>query len=50
MTIDSIYVRDASLLTNQGMVMCNMGKPERAAEPSALMKEFTSGSQCRWRA
>jgi len=41
-TIDSIYVRDASLLTNQGMVMCNMGKPERAPEPSALMKEFTS--------
>jgi N-dimethylarginine dimethylaminohydrolase len=39
-TIDSIYVRDASILTHQGMVLCNMGKAERAAEPSALMKEF----------
>src|SRR5262245_32567623 len=34
LTIDSIYVRDASILTNQGMVMCSMGKPDRAGEPA----------------
>jgi N-dimethylarginine dimethylaminohydrolase len=42
--MDGLYVRDAAILTNQGMVMCNMGKPERAGEPAALMKEFAATS------
>jgi N-dimethylarginine dimethylaminohydrolase len=33
--MDSIYCRDASIATNSGMVICNMGKAERLNEPSA---------------
>ena len=32
---DSIYVRDATLVTPQGLVVCRMGKPARRAEPAA---------------
>jgi N-dimethylarginine dimethylaminohydrolase len=32
-TLDSIYVRDASVATARGMVICAMGKPAREAEP-----------------
>ena len=28
-TLDSIYVRDASLVTPHGIVLCRMGKPQR---------------------
>ena len=31
--IDSIYCRDASVSTNEGMIICNMGKVARANEP-----------------
>jgi N-dimethylarginine dimethylaminohydrolase len=34
-SIDSIYVRDASLPTASGLILCRMGKPARAAEPEA---------------
>ena len=34
-TLDSIYVRDAAIVTPAGMVLCRMGKPQRDAEPSA---------------
>lgn len=33
--LDSIYVRDASILTSRGVVLCRMGKRIRAAEPAA---------------
>jgi N-dimethylarginine dimethylaminohydrolase len=33
--LDSIYVRDASLLSPQGVVLCRMGKPQRDGEPAA---------------
>ena len=33
--LDSIYVRDASVVTDRGVVLCNMGKLERADEPDA---------------
>lgn len=33
LSIDSIYVRDAALITPAGLILCNMGKPARAAEP-----------------
>jgi N-dimethylarginine dimethylaminohydrolase len=37
--IDSIYVRDASLITDKGAILCNMGKETRRAEPQAV-REF----------
>jgi N-dimethylarginine dimethylaminohydrolase len=34
-TLDSIYVRDAALVSPRGLILCSMGKPQRAAEPQA---------------
>lgn len=39
-TMDSIYCRDAAILTEQGAVLCNMGKEERQSEPATLKKAF----------
>ena len=36
LTLDSIYVRDASVMSAKGAILCRMGKPQRAAEPAAL--------------
>jgi N-dimethylarginine dimethylaminohydrolase len=33
--LDSIYVRDASIVTPRGVILCNMGKPQREGEPAA---------------
>ena len=33
--LDSIYVRDASLVSERGVILCSMGKPARASEPAA---------------
>src|SRR5213083_837236 len=33
--LDSIYVRDASIACDRGVILCSMGKPQRAAEPAA---------------
>ena len=33
--LDSIYTRDASIVTDSGVILCNMGKKERREEPSA---------------
>jgi N-dimethylarginine dimethylaminohydrolase len=38
--MDSVYCRDASIATNHGMIICNMGKAGRMNEPSAEKKEF----------
>jgi N-dimethylarginine dimethylaminohydrolase len=38
--LDSIYVRDASIVTPAGLVLCNMGKPARAGEPAAQHRAF----------
>jgi len=37
--LDSIYVRDALIVTPKGVVLCNMGKKERRGEP-AVAGEF----------
>lgn len=37
---DSIYVRDASLVTDDGAVLCAMGKAARAGEPEAVGAVF----------
>jgi len=41
-TLDSIYVRDASLVTPNGLVLCRMGKAERGTEPAAQRRAFES--------
>jgi N-dimethylarginine dimethylaminohydrolase len=33
--LDSIYVRDASIVCDRGVVLCRMGKPAREGEPAA---------------
>ena len=40
--MDSVYCRDASIATNRGMIICNMGKAERMNEPFAERKSFES--------
>lgn len=35
-TLDSIYVRDASIVGPRGLILCRMGKPSRSGEPPAL--------------
>jgi len=39
-TMDSVYCRDGSIATNGGMIICNMGKPQRANEPGVQKKAF----------
>ena len=34
--LDSIYVRDASIITTGGAILCSMGKRQRRGEPSAV--------------
>ncbi len=34
-TLDSIYVRDASIVSPAGLILCTMGKAARATEPAA---------------
>lgn len=41
-SLDSIYVRDASIATNKGMIICNMGKPQRSTETEYHNKYFQS--------
>ena len=38
--LDSIYVRDASIVTPRGLVLCGMGKRQRAHEPTAQGAAF----------
>jgi N-dimethylarginine dimethylaminohydrolase len=39
-TLDSVYVRDASIASGAGMILCNMGKAARATEPAAQGEAF----------
>ena len=39
--LDSIYVRDASFVCDRGVILCAMGKPQRAEEPAAQAAAFT---------
>ncbi len=38
--LDSIYVRDAVVVTRRGVVLCNMGKTQRRTEPQAAARFF----------
>jgi N-dimethylarginine dimethylaminohydrolase len=40
--LDSIYARDASVPCDQGMILCRMGKPQRAEEPAAQGRTFAA--------
>src|SRR5205823_4227523 len=33
--LDSLYARDASIVCDAGVILCNMGKPQRRTEPAA---------------
>ncbi|MFN7791424.1 MAG: dimethylarginine dimethylaminohydrolase family protein [Cyclobacteriaceae bacterium] len=39
-TMDSIYCRDASIATDNGMILCTMGKAGRMNEPGAAEKMY----------
>jgi N-dimethylarginine dimethylaminohydrolase len=38
--LDSVYVRDASIVCNRGVILCAMGKPQRTGEPGAQAAAF----------
>jgi len=40
--LDSLYARDASVLAPHGVVLCEMGKPQRRGEPAAQRHAFES--------
>lgn len=40
LTLDSIYVRDASIVSDAGAIACRMGKAARAHEPDAQGRAF----------
>jgi len=40
--MDSIYCRDAAIVTDHGMIICNMGKGGRVNEPEAQAKAYKS--------
>jgi N-dimethylarginine dimethylaminohydrolase len=39
-SLDSIYARDASIVTDRGIILCNMGKDARAGEPRAQAETY----------
>ena len=39
-TLDSIYARDASIVSPRGMILCRMGKAARDSEPAAQGRAF----------
>jgi len=38
--LDSIYVRDSVVVSSRGVILCNMGKPQRRTEPQAAARFF----------
>lgn len=40
--LDSVYVRDASIITDMGLILCNMGKPARKGEPADVHSYISS--------
>jgi N-dimethylarginine dimethylaminohydrolase len=41
-TLDSIYARDASIVCDRGVILCNMGKRARAGEPAAQGRAYAA--------
>jgi N-dimethylarginine dimethylaminohydrolase len=42
-TLDSIYVRDASIVCDRGLILCRMGKSQRVEEPAAQERAYLAG-------
>lgn len=40
--LDSIYVRDASLVSDRGVILCEMGKPQRSTEPAVQAEAYAA--------
>lgn len=40
LSMDAIYCRDASIATDFGMILCNMGKKGRVTEPEKASKQY----------
>jgi N-dimethylarginine dimethylaminohydrolase len=41
-SLDSIYVRDAAIVSPHGIILCRMGKRQRETEPEAQLKAYLS--------
>ena len=41
-SLDSIYTHDPCIISNNGIIICNMGKKARLAEPNTIEKFFKS--------
>ena len=41
-TLDSIYVRDASIVCDRGIILCRMGKANRGSEPQAQARALSA--------
>jgi len=44
-TMDSIYCRDASIFTDFGVILCNMGKEGRMNEPNAAKQVYETNGE-----
>ena len=42
-TLDSIFVRDASIVCDRGLILCRMGKSQRVEEPAAQERACLAG-------
>lgn len=40
LSLDSVYVRDAVIVSRDGVILCNMGKPQRVHEPAVAKATF----------
>ena len=46
--LDSLYARDVSIVCDLGVVLCNMGKPQRRTEPAAQEAAFRAAGIPIW--
>ena len=46
MTLDSIYTRDAALVSPHGLILCNMGRKSRSAEPKQNTDILSQAGEC----
>src|SRR5205823_2257236 len=46
--LDSLYARDVSIVCDRGVIICNMGKPQRRTEPAAQEAAFRAAGIPIW--
>ena len=44
--LDSIYARDAAIVSSRGVIQCRMGKAARSAEPDSPARGVRQGGAC----